>query len=86
VRYYECPCSDTMIWGSDSPSPCDPCLKCGSVPTTDKSIRKPIPHEFYQEKVETDEGEKVLSRCKYCSRTKKEVLKKGYLCGFQLPE
>jgi hypothetical protein len=83
MRYYECPCGDTMAWGSDSPPPCDPCLKCGSIPTADKSIQTPIAHEFYQEKVETDEGEKVLSRCKYCCRTKKKVFDKE---GGPIPE
>lgn len=71
MKYWQCKCGDYQFYGSGmSPEPCTYCKKCG---TTAAGL-PPIPHEFTMiSKVETDEGEKKLSRCKWCYKTKSQI-------------
>lgn len=71
MRYNKCKCGSFEHFGSGmNPSPCDACKKCG---TTAEGL-PPVPHEFtFIEKVQTDEGEKKLSRCKWCYKTKSQI-------------
>lgn len=79
MQYYRCKCGSSQSWGSMGPALCASCSKCGSdLATSPELHREPRPHEFRVEKVmaETDDGEVEvgeISRCFYCSRTKKEI-------------
>ena len=73
MRYYRCKCGDCTAFGSMSPYPCSKCNKCGSdLASSPDGHSNPLPHEFLPTLIETDLGEAVLSRCKWCHRTKKE--------------
>ena len=74
--YSRCKCGNVQQWGSGMPpAKCDPCPKCGTIPATGPDCHPdPVPHDFsFAEQVETDEGPKTLSRCRYCLKTKKEI-------------
>lgn len=75
--YYRCKCGDAQAWGSLPPEQCDSCSKCRSNLATGPSLhREPKAHEFtLVNKVMTDEGEKDLTYCRYCTRTKHELEK-----------
>lgn len=83
MQYYRCKCGASIAFGSDTPSRCWGCSKCGTklMPTwyivkNPDFDEKPIPHEFtYVEEVQTDDGPKPLTRCRYCYRTQKEIEK-----------
>ena len=70
MRYYTCKCGEYEFYGSGmNPEPCFSCKKCGT-----NCFKNPAePHVFYQSKIETDDGYKQLSRCKYCFKTKREI-------------
>lgn len=71
---YRCKCGDNVSWGSMPPFVCQSCPKCGSDLATSPSLhREPAPHDFIPRLVETDEGEKTLSRCRYCGRTRAQI-------------
>jgi hypothetical protein len=59
------------------PSACAKCAKCGSnLALSPGSHRDPSPHTFdLIQQVETDDGPRQLTRCRYCHRTKAEVQK-----------
>lgn len=70
MRYHTCKCGALEVWESGmSLEPCYACSKCG----TNAFGRAPLPHDYYESKVETDEGDKPLSRCRYCYKTKREI-------------
>ena len=72
--YYRCKCGESEAYGSMPPYPCSRCDKCGSnLASSLDSHSEPLPHDFVPTQVETDAGEAVLSRCRYCHRTPKEV-------------
>jgi hypothetical protein len=76
MRYYRCECGDITSWSSMGVLPCDGCKKCNTtLETGPKDHKVPEDHVFEPYPVETDEGPKSLSRCKYCLRTKKELEK-----------
>lgn len=62
MRYYTCFCGNLECWGSDPPSPCSKCEKCGTRP----GGGEPKEHDWDPYKVETDEGDKTLTRCRWC--------------------
>ena len=75
---YQCECGEIRRFGSMPPNPCEPCDKCNSVPTLDRSHREPMPHDFSSASVvQTDEGEKTLTRCRLCHRSKAEIEKEA---------
>lgn len=74
MRYYQCKCGESQWWGSIPPSACIWCEKCQSNPAGGPSgHRERIDHEFIETSVETDDGPRVLSRCRYCMMTKKQI-------------
>lgn len=75
--YGQCKCGAIQFWGSGmNPAPCNPCKQCGTIPATHVNAHpEPIDHEFYVSQVETDEGMKPLSRCRYCMKTKAQIAK-----------
>lgn len=71
-----CKCGRLRYWacGGEEPAPCTACETCGTVPTSlVGSPRLPIAHEFVAHKVETDDGDATLSRCRFCHRTRREI-------------
>ena len=75
MKYYQCKCGTEKFWGSGMcPPACGKCRPCGSdMASGPESHREPVDHEFYASKVETDDGEATLSRCRYCHLTKKQI-------------
>ena len=74
MQYYRCACGHAEAWGSMPPYPCSGCADCGT--TLDQhpqDHRTPEPHDFVPYPVETAEGDKTISRCRWCHRTRKEV-------------
>ena len=77
MRYSRCRCGELEHWGSGmSPHRCARCPKCGSdIASGPSSHGEPLDHEFVAHEVETDEGPKPLSRCRYCHRTRSQINK-----------
>ena len=85
MRYYgNCRCGNVQTFGSDPPPVCLGCDKCGTkimlpdwwADNDDGSPMRPVEHDFSSvHKVETDEGEKELSLCKYCHQSRKHIEK-----------
>lgn len=78
MRYYRCRCGESRSFGSMPPARCRGCTKCGT-DLVDMELcgpddhATPVPHEFYTEQVETNEGPKELDRCRRCHRTRAEL-------------
>lgn len=78
MRYYRCKCGESMSMGSMPPPRCFRCEKCGSNLAEGPSWHsEPLPHEWHIGQVETDEGMKPLSRCRYCHHTRREIQEAG---------
>lgn len=75
MLFYRCKCGDRQAWGSMPPPQCAKCPGCGSnLALGPDSHREPKEHEFTAvSSVETDEGPKPLTRCRYCHLTKSEI-------------
>lgn len=72
--YYRCKCGKSELFGSLSPARCDACADCGSNLARHPDLHfPPEPHDFVPTPVETDEGMKTLSRCKYCGKTANQL-------------
>lgn len=76
--YYRCKCGKLEAWMSGMvPNPCGSyCFDCNTVLATNPDNHEgiPQPHDFsYKEKVDTDEGVKTNTRCKYCLLTVKQA-------------
>lgn len=74
--YYKCLCGKHEFWGSGmEPAPCKACDECGKTLATGPSEHKdPISHDFsMKEVVNTDEGPKTLTCCRYCFQTKTRI-------------
>ena len=75
MRAWQCECGKIKWFGTDNPPQCEFCEKCGTTvagsPDCHKTER--TPHEFYVTQIDTDEGPKPLSRCRYCHRTKAQI-------------
>lgn len=78
MQYWRCKCGDSTSMGSMGPARCTTCSKCGSDLAQAPSLhREPLPHVFdLPFPVETDEGQKTISRCKYCYRSRGEISKR----------
>ncbi len=73
MRFYNCECGKTTSYGS-IPSPrCMGCSECGTRPSCYGIYKPPVPHIYYYEDVQTDEGIKQISTCWWCRRTKVEI-------------
>lgn len=80
MQYWKCKCGNSIAFGSDSPALCDKCSKCGGslLKDADGNYREPLSHDFSSvSQVETDEGMKPLTRCRYCHMTRSELEKLG---------
>lgn len=76
MRYYRCKCGWLMSWGSMPPHPCSKCEKCGSNLAEGPDLHEePQEHDWVIEKVETDEGLKDRTHCRWCGRRKIEIEK-----------
>lgn len=77
MKYYRCKCGKSEAWGSQPPPRCSWCKACESDPASSPELHSErTPHLFdLVEKVETDNGESQLTRCRYCLKTRKEVEK-----------
>ena len=81
MQTYSCSCGNAKAYGSMGPDRCCGCSKCGTklmpinwVVAHPGFKDPPEPHDFsYKEKVETDEGIKELTRCRWCHQTKKRI-------------
>ncbi len=79
MQYYRCKCGEATAWGSMSPPQCSFCPTCKSNLAGSAGLHSdPKPHEFEATKVETDEGSKSLTRCRWCGRAKKEIEKEDF--------
>lgn len=75
MLFYRCKCGKLASYGSMPPDRCASCPDCGSdlAPAPDAHTG-PKPHEFsLTSTVDTDEGPKPLTRCRWCYRTRAEV-------------
>ena len=79
MQYLRCKCGKLEAWTSgEKLAECLGCKECGTTLNTGSNQHKaPMPHEFIDTSVETDNGPAVLSRCKYCYRIKKQIEKAG---------
>lgn len=75
MQYYRCKCGRKEAWGSMSPPLCSRCPDCGTNLATAPDIHgEPQDHDFsLVEKVETDQGDATITRCRYCHRTRREI-------------
>ena len=73
MRAYRCKCGAGEAFGEVAP--CWGCSVCGG--GFGLYVDKPKDHEFLPTKVDTDEGEKTLSRCRYCMETPAQIAKKA---------
>lgn len=74
MQYYRCRCGKMESIGSMPPSPCQGCEQCNtSLETHPDNHKAPAKHDFRQQPVETDEGTKQISRCRFCCKTRKEL-------------
>lgn len=75
MQYYRCRCGKLESWGSMSPARCIGCANCGTNLAQHPDDHKaPVPHDFSSvQNVQTDEGEKTLTLCRYCHRSRTEI-------------
>src|SRR5688572_28990832 len=74
VIYYRCKCGAVEVWGSIAPDPCLGCKDCGTTPAlTPDGHRSPRSHVLIKTAVDTDDGQAILSRCRWCLRTMAEL-------------
>jgi hypothetical protein len=65
MRYWECKCGNLQAFGSDSPSECVSCHKCG----TNAYKKQPWEHEW-KLKYDENTGKPKYYRCNKCSERK----------------
>lgn len=75
MQYWRCKCGKWEWWTSgERPFPCDECPTCHTTAAQGpEGHGRAVPHEFIATKVETDEGDKTLSRCRWCMKTRAQV-------------
>ena len=79
MQYQRCKCGAIQWFGSDPPPRCAACAKCGSGPGYSPTThREPEPHDFSSvEKLQTDQGDATITRCRYCHRTRAQIEKQA---------
>lgn len=77
MRYQRCRCGACEWFGETRR--CDQCSKCKSGPGwSPETHREPEPHDFSRiEKVQTDQGDGTITRCRYCYQTRAEIEKRA---------
>ncbi len=75
MQYFRCKCGRHEWYTSMGVSLCEGCEECGTGPGQSPTThREPVPHDFSMvTKVNTDEGEKTLSLCKHCYRSRRQI-------------
>lgn len=74
MLYYRCRCGECAAYGSMPPARCTGCVECGTNLAAHPSLNKaPEPHDFVTSHVQTDDGLKPFSHCRYCFRTRKDA-------------
>jgi hypothetical protein len=75
MQYYRCKCGIMESYGSMSPPQCMKCGSCGSdLATAPDRHHEPKPHKFETiQTVQTDEGDKTLTLCNYCHKSKRDI-------------
>lgn len=69
MQHYSCKCGESTSFGSMAPNPCAKCEKCGTSYGWLEGRQEPPepkPHDWQMEMVDTDDGEKSLTRCSWC--------------------
>lgn len=68
MQYYRCKCGSCESYGSMSPPQCAWCEKCNSNPASRPDLHRSERglHEWMVENVQTDEGVKPLTVCRWC--------------------
>src|SRR4051812_25867430 len=80
MQYYRCKCGNYQYWGSGMyPPRCQGCVYCGTTSDGGPDYHEaPIPHEWLQEQVETDDGYMPgMTYCKTCYGKKKDLTGPG---------
>jgi hypothetical protein len=79
MQYYRCKCGNVQSWTTMGVPDCLGCSKCGSdLAQGPNAHAMPKAHDFSVIcNVDTDEGPKPLSTCKYCHQTKKQTEQLG---------
>ena len=75
MKYYSCKCGEKMAFGTDPPSRCLKCKKCGTgLSSLSGQYPEPLPHDFSAiDTIMTDQGEHTVTRCRYCFRAKWKI-------------
>jgi hypothetical protein len=74
MQTYRCECGKLVSWGSMPPPRCMGCKTCGTAMTLHPDLLgPPEAHEFFEMKVETDDGDAALTLCRWCHKTKKQI-------------
>lgn len=75
MQTYKCKCGKREVWGSYGPDACDKCYHCNTKPSLGPIPHNdPVPHNWRETSVETDDGNGILTRCSFCGKTKADVL------------
>lgn len=76
MMYYRCKCGDRESFGSMPPNPCAQCETCGSdLAPTPELHRPPRDHDWETRLVDTDEGQRELTVCRWCGLHKVDWIK-----------
>lgn len=75
MKYYRCKCGKMESWCSGmTPSPCKECDECHTtVAGGPDGHKRAVPHDWVGRDVETDEGDKTLTYCRWCMCKKKDL-------------
>lgn len=74
TQYYRCQCGRLEQWGSTPPPRCLGCPNCHTtLAQHPDQHRKPEPHNYQPQQVETDQGTATLTVCVWCHQTKNEI-------------
>lgn len=72
MQYFTCKCGETEAWTSgEMPAKCTGCPKCNTVPGYQPT--EPVPHEYEVAMVDTDDGPKPRSYCRWCYKSKQQI-------------
>ncbi len=71
MKWRTCKCGEYKTYGGMSHPACEDCEKCGTrIQLAGIVPREPEPHNWFAEKVMTDDGEKTITRCRMCRISK----------------
>lgn len=68
---YRCKCGESRAYGSMPPEPCHECPICHTTLETHPDLhRRALDHDWHTAYVQTDEGMKPVTTCRWCGRHK----------------